>query len=58
MQYSKNSIDKRHKVIGFHSSATRSRIYFCDLAMFGNSIQSGLIRRISRGETADNFNKS
>ena len=53
MQYSKNSIDKRRKVIGFHSSATRSRIYFCDLAMFSNSIQSGLIRRISRGETAD-----
>ena len=53
MQYSKNSIYKRHKVIGCYSSATRSRIYFCDLAMFGNSRQSGLIRRISRGETTD-----
>ena len=53
MQYSKSSIDKRQLVIGYHSSATRSRIYFCDLAMFGNSIQSGLIRRISWGETTD-----
>ena len=53
MQYSKSSIDKRQLVIGFHSSATHSRIYFCDLGMFGNSIQSGLIRRISRRETAD-----
>ena len=50
---SKNSIDKRHKFIGFTQQCYPFENSFSDLPVFGNSINSGLIRRISRGETAD-----